>query len=105
MDRGLAADWQVVPSAEWNYALRINSSDRGSLRIVEKRGAGGVFTESGSEVSVIAKASEVPGWEEVQGSAGELPASPAETTPSTTELTLIPCGAAKLRITAFPQAS
>jgi hypothetical protein len=40
-------------------------------------------------------------WSEVQGSAGELPVGPVKTDASAAELTLIPYGAAKLRVTAF----
>ena len=74
-----------------------------SMRAIEKEGSGGPFTESGALIQVAVKGSKVPQWQEVQGSAGEIPPSPAQTSPARTELIMIPYGAAKLRITAFPQ--
>ena len=42
-------------------------------------------------------------WQAVDGVAAPVPESPVESTAADETLTLIPYGAAKLRITAFPQ--
>jgi DUF1680 family protein len=103
VDRGPASDWQVVPDGDWNYALDIGNATQNSMRVIERQGTGGVFTESGALIQVMVEGSKVSTWNEVEGSAGEMPQSPVETGRVRTELTLIPYGAAKLRITAFPQ--
>ena len=48
------------------------------------------------------KGRRLPEWELQQGSAGPLPQSPVTGRKAVEELALIPYGAAKLRITAFP---
>ncbi|HLV87815.1 MAG TPA: beta-L-arabinofuranosidase domain-containing protein [Candidatus Sulfotelmatobacter sp.] len=104
VDRGLASDWEVAPTGAWNSALRESSDPKEALRVVETPGSRGAFAQTSASIKIVAKASAVPGWNEEQGSAGEMPKSPVTTNPSVTELTLIPYGAAKLRITAFPKA-
>jgi uncharacterized protein len=103
VDRGPASDWQAVPAGDWNYALELSPEPDSSIRMTERRGTGGVFTEAGYVVQLTVKGSKLSTWEEVQGSAGEMPENPVTAQAATTDLTLIPYGAAKLRVTAFPQ--
>jgi hypothetical protein len=60
------------------------------------------FTADGAPVVISTKGRRVPQWTLVDGSAGPLPPSPVLSREPDETLTLIPYGAAKLRITAFP---
>jgi hypothetical protein len=62
-----------------------------------------VFTLNGAPVRIEVKGRRAPGWQETQGVAGELPQSPMASSEREEMLTLVPYGAAKLRITAFPE--
>ena len=53
-------------------------------------------------ISIRIQGRQLPQWTAEENSAGHVPASPGESKAELNELTLIPYGAAKLRITAFP---
>ena len=59
MDRGSASDWQVVPEDDWNYALDLSAGTKDSIRVIEREGTGGAFTESGASVHLIMRGSKV----------------------------------------------
>ena len=94
---GPAADWEVFPTTPWNYALMPQS-----LEVKEKPLGRQPFSVEGAPVEITAKARRLPSWQAVDDSAGPLPVSPVTTKQPEETITLIPYGAAKLRITAFP---
>jgi len=99
-----AADWQVLPSTPWNYGLIIDRANpERSVRVVEKPASRDPFSPQSVPVELKVKGRQIPTWTLVDGSAGPLPASPATSDQPVETLTLIPYGAAKLRITNFPQ--
>jgi len=51
---------------------------------------------------LMARGRRIPEWKLINGSAAPPPQSPVSSTEAVEPLTLIPYGAAKLRITAFP---
>ena len=99
-DRGLTADWQVYPASSWNYGVLANAVPR---RI---EGAMGEvpFSRRTPAVSLSIDGRRVPGWKAEEGAADPVPVSPvaAKDAGERETLTLIPYGAAKLRITSFP---
>jgi len=101
-ERGMTADWAVSPTTAWNYALVLGD---GAFQV--KEGAVGEYPFGGESpaVRIAAKARKVPGWEMQNGSAAPPPQSPVTTGEPVETVDLIPYGAAKLRITAFPVAS
>ena len=101
--RGLTADWEVHATTPWNYGLLVDTAapDR-SVRVLEKSVGRFPFSPDGAPVELRVKARQIPGWIIENGSAGPLPESPAASREPLGEVALIPYGAAKLRITAFP---
>jgi DUF1680 family protein len=102
--RGMTADWEVDPKSTWNYALEVNEKTAESaLRVAERSTDNDVFTLNSAPVRLEVKGRRAPDWKETQGVAGEMPQSPMASSEPEETLTLVPYGAAKLRITAFPE--
>jgi len=102
-DRGMTADWQVYPTSQWNYALRIDPNNvAASVRVTETPVAAGPFTRKGAPVKLEVTGKKLPGWFAEDGVANPVPPSPVKSAEPEEKVTLIPYGAAKLRITAFP---
>ena len=103
-ERGMTADWQVFPTAPWNYAVDVDSvAPAKTLQVTEAEVGEGPFTAKHAPVRITAKARKVPEWRAEDGAANPVPQSPVATSQPEETITLIPYAAAKLRITAFPQ--
>jgi len=94
---GPAADWEVYPTTPWNYALAM-----GGMQVTERPVVRQPFAAESAPVEITAKARRLPQWTLVDDSPGPLPVSPVTTKRPEETVTLVPYGAAKLRITAFP---
>lgn len=95
-------DWEVRPTNPWNYGLVVNTAEpKESVKIVESPVGEHPFSESEPPVELMVRARRVPEWQAVEGSAGPLPQSPVKSLSPEETITLVPYGAAKLRITAF----
>lgn len=93
-----AADYEVHPSTPWNYALEpIDGAE-----VVERPISGYPFSPAGAPLIIRAKARRLPSWSMQNGSAAPPPPSPVSSGEPLETVELIPYGAAKLRITAFP---
>ena len=131
-DQGMTADWQVFPETPWNYALDLDPANpASSIKVDETPGAkvaktvgapslaqshrakGGMdesraidspFSRHNPPVTLDVKARKLPAWQADDGAANPLPQSPVASDQPLESLTLIPYAAAKLRISAFPQA-
>jgi hypothetical protein len=100
----LAPDWEVRPTTPWNYGLVVDAAHLAtSIRVVEAPIGPYPFSESAAPVELSVRARLVPEWQAVDGSAGPLPKSPVKSLSPEETVTLVPYGAAKLRITAFPE--
>ena len=95
--------WEINPTSAWNYALTSMDFD---LRNLAWPKDGFPWTAKGVPLQLIAKARRVPEWTlDETGLVAELQDSPAKTSEPEETITLIPMGAARLRISAFPTAS
>lgn len=103
-DRGLTADWQVYPTTQWNYALKVDSANLSDLvSVVETPLTASPFGSKHTPVRLKVKARKVEKWLATDGVADPVPQSPTADDQPEEGITLIPYAAAKLRITAFPQ--
>jgi len=103
---GPAPDWEVYPTSPWNYALAIDPKNPAAGFTVKERAiARQPFTAADAPVEITVKARRVPEWGIVDDSPGPIPVSPVTTKRPEETVTLVPYGAAKLRITAFPHLS
>jgi hypothetical protein len=100
----LAPDWEVRPTTPWNYGLELDPDHpAASIKVVEAPVGHFPFSEDEAPVELILRARRVTEWQVVDGSAGPLPESPVKSLSPEEQVTLVPYGAAKLRITAFPE--
>jgi hypothetical protein len=103
-DRGMTADWQVFPSTSWNYALAVDKESAGKLPVQEQPVGASPFSLKGTPVMLQVAAHKLHEWRAVDGVANPVPQSPVTGDQPEEQITLVPYAAAKLRITAFPQA-
>lgn len=99
-------EWAVYATAPWNYGLVLDDNDPAkSFEIIRKPGglADQPFTHETAPIELRAKARKIAGWQQdAQGLVGKLQPSPIKSDEPIESVTLIPMGAARLRITMFP---
>src|SRR6185369_8804122 len=100
------AEWEVLPASAWNYGLVFN--DRWLARsfdVERKKGPlpKNPFTPQTAPIVLKAKAKKIPNWQADKfGMVAKLQRSPVQSDEPTETIKLIPMGAARLRISAFP---
>jgi hypothetical protein len=98
-------EYEVHATSPWNYGLALDSGAPAFSR------AGGAlaadpFTHDGTPVHITAPARRVAEWQDDgQHVVAPLQASPARSTAAVETVTLIPMGAARLRVSTFPTTS
>ena len=96
--------WEIHPTTDWNYGLLPNTT----FEVVEKldKAQGQPFVWDSSPIEIVTKGRKIPEWQlDRLGLIGKLQASPALSAEQDETITLIPMGAARLRISAFPTVS
>jgi hypothetical protein len=96
---------EVYPTTAWNYGLVLAGSPAESFEVVKKPGpvSDQPFTKETAPISLKAKAKKIPGWTtDKRGLLRTLEQSPVKSGEPVETVTLIPMGAARLRISAFP---
>lgn len=98
--------WDIFPDSPWNYGLSLGRSDptRG-LQVVQRPWPvdDQPWTTQGAPILIQAKARRIPGWTlDERGLVHEVVESPVKSAAPIEEISLIPMGAARLRISAFP---
>jgi hypothetical protein len=96
-------DYEVYPTSAWNYALHVDAANpASSFQVTEAPVARQPFQNAAPPVVLQAKARRLPQWVVVNDSAAMPPQSPVTVQGREETVTLIPYGAARLRITSFP---
>lgn len=101
-------DWpsyEIYPTTAWNYGLVLNEDASTSFEIQTKPWPEDnfPFTPETAPIVLIAKAKKIPSWKiDEYGLAGELMDSPVKSDEAVETVEMIPMGAARLRISAFP---
>jgi hypothetical protein len=106
------ADLTAWPSYEihalspWNYGLQLNEKNTSASFSIEKKSwpkNNFPFTVDDVPIILKAKARQIPGWKtDESGLCGVLMQSPVKSNEPLQTIELIPMGAARLRISAFP---
>jgi hypothetical protein len=98
--------FEIHPTTPWNYGLVIDrAAPAASVQVVRKAwpASDQPFTPDDAPVELQAKGKRIPQWKsDYLGLVGLLQDSPAKSNEPTEDVTLIPMGAARLRVTAFP---
>ncbi|MCB9845308.1 MAG: glycoside hydrolase family 127 protein [Phycisphaeraceae bacterium] len=98
--------WEILPEGDWNYGLDLAAGD---IRIARQRPLQpdtSPWTPASSPIVLEAPARLIPQWQlDAHGLAAPLQDSPAATNQPVETVRLIPMGAARIRISAFPIAS
>lgn len=104
-----AAKWpsyEIFPGNAWNFGLYLDKyAALKSLTVVKKDWPkdNNPFTNTSAPLEIKVNGKLIPDWKIDQyGLCGLLPQSPVTTAEPVTELTLVPMGGSRLRITAFP---
>lgn len=98
-------EWEVFPESPWNYGLVLdndNPLNTFTVKKTDERLAYQPFQVDEAPIELTARAKRISDWQMDAGFVGPLPKSPVSCSEPTEEITLIPMGCARLRITAFP---
>ena len=99
--------WEIHPASDWNYGLIYDpAKSLESQFTIEKREFpkdNNPFTNDSAPILLKTKGRQIPAWGlDQHWLCGILPESPVTSTSPVTELTLVPMGGARLRISAIP---
>jgi len=98
--------YEVFPESPWNYGLVVDPDNPGkSIKVdeVKRDIPDQPFTLENAPIRLTAQARRIPNWKlEDNGLIEELQQSPVASEEPTEEVTLVPMGCARLRVSAFP---
>ncbi len=98
--------YEIYPESAWNYGLIINENKpENSFTVVKKNypANNDPFNNENAPIELKVKGKLIPEWKIDQyGLVDILPQSPVKTASKTHDLTLVPMGGSRLRISAFP---
>lgn len=97
------ADYEAYPTTTWNYGLILDTSNPDASIQFEDAPVGECpFSPEGAPVRATVKGRMIPEWIIEHSAAGPVPKSPVASNQPVVDLTLIPYGSAKLRVSEFP---
>ncbi|HEU5051663.1 MAG TPA: beta-L-arabinofuranosidase domain-containing protein [Hanamia sp.] len=98
--------YEIFPASLWNYGLFLNDQPLDQqFEVIKKPWPADnfPFSQKNVPIEIKAKGKLIPFWTTDQyGLCGILPESPVQVSTKEKDITLIPMGAARLRISAFP---
>jgi hypothetical protein len=99
-------EYDVFPGSPWNFGLVLPEHDAArAFKVIHMHppAAGNPFTQQTAPIELKIRARRIPSWSlDKDGLVGRLPESPAAGAGDVETVTLIPLGAARLRISMFP---
>ncbi len=99
-------EYDVLPGSAWNYGLALpDRMPEHAIKVVKKKSPlpDDPFTQQSTPIELKVRAERIPSWKiDKDGLVGRVPESPAQGEGSPENVTLIPLGAARLRISMFP---
>ena len=99
-------NWEVYPASAWNYGLEMDpTSVVKTFKVVKKEypASNMPFTLETAPIEIRATGKKIPVWTlDETLLTGSLPESPVTTDQPAEPITLVPMGAARLRISSFP---
>ena len=108
VNKALWPAYEIFANSEWNYALKVDGQNMPIDITVSKRtwpADNYPFTLDAVPLQFTAKGCKIPSWGFDQtGMTGELPTQYAKRSETIETIQLVPMGAARLRISAFPKA-
>lgn len=100
------SSWEINPKSTWNYGLVCNPDNaEPDFMVIRKEWPKDnfPFTTGSVPIEIKAKGQVIPTWKiDNYNLCGVLPPNPVQSHEPIEEITLIPMGAARLRISAFP---
>jgi uncharacterized protein len=97
-------DFEVLPSTPWNYGILVDEKDPATSFKFEERPVGErPFSPEGAGMAVKVNGKLLKNWRLAHGWAAEFAPGLQESNEPIQELTLIPYGCAKIRVTEFPR--
>jgi hypothetical protein len=99
--------WQaleLLPTTPWNYGLLIDPTQpEESIKLsVTRKVSSQPFDLNTAPIELTTKAKRLPNWKAEGKMVSKVPISPVESNEPVEEITLIPMGCARLRISSFP---
>jgi len=98
--------WDIYPTTPWNYGLVLDKKrPEAAFEVVRKNWPrdGVPWRNTDAPIEIKARARRIPGWQKDElDLVGLLSESPVKSSEPVEEVTLIPMGCARLRISAFP---
>lgn len=100
------AAYEVFPTTAWNYGLIVDlQRPENSFEVIKrpKPLSPQPFTVDNAPIQLRAKGKRIPQWTMVKGIVGPLQDSPVRSDEPVEDITLIPMGCARLRLSVFPR--
>jgi hypothetical protein len=99
-------EWEVFPQSPWNYGLVLDEQNpASSFKLIQTDGpvAAQPFTPETAPIKLEAVGRRIPNWQaDGNNVIGKLQPSPVKSDQPEEKITLIPMGAARLRVSMFP---
>jgi hypothetical protein len=97
-------DFEVRPATPWNYGLLVDDKNAAAgLRFEERPVGERPFSPEGAGMMAKAMGRQLPNWKLAHGWAAEFAPGLQDSAEPLQELTLIPYGCTKIRVTEFPR--
>ena len=98
--------YEIYPASNWNYGLLLNKTDTASMFIVVQKKwpqSDFPFSQQTVPIEIKTQGKQITEWKiDKYGLCDTVPESPVAVNTKTENIILIPMGAARLRISAFP---